>query len=122
MNSSPYCSVKHFPISDSEKRVLYNIINNTQRDSRNKIKRLKKFLGFISNKTDRNFSAVSLETNSLLEKGIIHSINTTINPNPMVVIDQKPTIEKCRLTSIGLIHIFNDRYTYSPRLSAQISQ
>ena len=32
----------------------------------------------------------------------------------MVVIDQKPTSEKCRLTSIGLIHIFNDRYTYSP--------
>jgi hypothetical protein len=107
-------SVKHFPISESEKRVLYNIINNTQRDSRKKIKTLKKLLGFISNRKDENFSAVSLETNSLLEKGIIYSINTTINSNPVVNINQKPTNEEYRLTSIGLIHIFNDRYTYSP--------
>ena len=107
-------SVKHFPISESEKRVLYNIINNTQRDSSNKIKRLRKFFGFISNRMDENFSTASVETNSLIEKGIIHSINTTIDPNPTVVINQKPTNEKCRLTSIGLIHIFNDKYTYSP--------
>jgi len=46
---------------------------------RNKIKRLRKLLGFISNRKDENFSAVSLETNSLLENGIIHSINMTIN-------------------------------------------
>ena len=107
-------SVKRFPISESEKRILYNIINNTQRDPRNKIKRLRKLLGFISNKKDENFSAVSLETSSLLEKGIIYSINTTINSNPVVNINQKPTNEEYRLTSIGLIHIFNDRYTYSP--------
>ena len=107
-------SVKRFPISDSEKRVLYNIINNTQRDSRNKIKMLKKLLGFISNRKDENISAVSFETNSLLEKGIIHSINTTINSNPGVNINQKPANEEYRLTSMGLIHIFNDRYTYSP--------
>ncbi len=107
-------SVKHFPISESEKRVLYNIINNTQRDSSNKIKRLRKFFGFISNRMDENSSTASVETNSLIEKGMIHSINTTIDPNPTVVINQKPTNEKCRLTSIGLIHIFNDKYTYSP--------
>lgn len=107
-------SVKRFPISESEKRVLYNIINNTQRDSRNKIKMLKKLMGFISNRKDDNFSTVSIETNSLLEKGIIHSINTTINSNPVVNISQKQTNEEYRLTSIGLIHIFNDRYTYSP--------
>ena len=34
---------------------------------------------------DGNFSAASVETNSLIEKGMIHSINTTIDPNPMVV-------------------------------------
>ena len=107
-------SVKRFPISESEKRVLYNIINNTQRDSRNKIKMLKKLMGFISNRKNDNFSTVSIETNSLLEKGIIHSINTTINSNPVVNISQKQTNEEYRLTSIGLIHIFNDRYTYSP--------
>ncbi|MDF0681041.1 MAG: hypothetical protein P0116_08765 [Candidatus Nitrosocosmicus sp.] len=107
-------SVKRFPISESEKRVLYNIINNTQRDSRNKIKMLKKLMGFISKRKDDNFSTVSIETNSLLEKGIIHSINKTINSNPVVNISQKQTNEEYRLTSIGLIHIFNDRYTYSP--------
>ncbi len=107
-------SVKHFPVSESEKRVLYNIINNTQRDSSNKIKRLKNFLGFNSNKMDGNFSTASVETNSLIEKGMIHPINTTIDPNPRVVTNQKPTNEKCGLTSIGLIHIFNDKYTYSP--------
>ena len=80
-------SVKHFPISESEKRVLYNIINNTQRDSSNKIKRLRKFFGFISNRMDENFSTASVETNSLIEKGMIHSINTTIDPNPTVVIE-----------------------------------
>jgi hypothetical protein len=74
--------VKRFPISESEKRILYNIINNTRRDSRNKIKRLRKLLGFISNRKDESFSAVSLETNSLVEKGIIHSINMTINSSP----------------------------------------
>ena len=107
-------SVKHFPVSEPEKRVLYNIINNTQRDSSNKIKRLKNFFGFNSNKLDGNFSTASVETNSLIEKGMIHPINTTIDPNPRVVTNQKPTNEKCRLTSIGLIHIFNDKYTYSP--------
>ena len=107
-------SVKHFPISEPEKRVLYNIINNTQRDSSNKIKRLKNFLGFNSNKMDGNFSTASVETKSLIEKGMIHSINTAMDPNPRVVTNQKPTNEKCGLTSIGLIHIFNDKYTYSP--------
>ena len=107
-------SVKHFPISESEKRVLYNIINNTQRDSSNKIKRLRKFFGFISNRMDGNFSTASVETNSLIEKGMIHSINTTMTQIQWLVINQKPTNEKCRLTSIGLIHIFNDKYTYSP--------
>lgn len=107
-------SVRHFPISEAEKRVLYNIINNTQRDSSNKIKRLKKFLGFTSNKMDGKFSTASVETNSLIEKGLIHSINATKDPNPIVVMDQRPTNEKCRLTSIGLIHIFNYKYTYSP--------
>jgi hypothetical protein len=28
--------------------------------------------------------------------------------------DQRPTNEKCRFTSIGFIHILNDKYTYSP--------
>jgi hypothetical protein len=106
-------SVKHFPISDSEKRVLYNIINNTQRDSNNRIKRLKKFLGFGSNKRDENFSTVSLEINSLIEKGLIQPIST-INPNLMADIGQKSSREEFSLTSIGLIHIFNDKYTYSP--------
>jgi hypothetical protein len=62
-------SVRHFPISEAEKRVLYNIINNTQRDSSNKIKRLKKFLGFTKNKMDGEFSTESVETDSLVEKG-----------------------------------------------------
>ena len=115
MNSSPYCrALNVFQFQSPKKECCINIINNTQRDSRNKIKRLRKLLGFISNRKDENFSAVSLETSSLLEKGIIHSINTTINSNPGVNINQKPANEEYRLTSIGLIHIFNDRYTYSP--------
>ena len=63
---------------------------------------------------DGKLSTASVETGSLIEKGLIQSMNATMDPNPMIVMDQKPTNEKCRLTSIGLIHMFNDRYTYSP--------
>ena len=107
-------SVRHFPISEAEKRVLYNIINNTQRDSSNKIKRLKKFLGFTKNKMDGGYQQNRWKQTVWLKKALIHSSNATKDPNPMVVMDQRPTNEKCRLTSIGLIHIFNDKYTYSP--------
>jgi hypothetical protein len=107
-------SVKQFPISDSEKRVLYNVINYTLRDSSNRINRLKKFLGLSSNRVNENFSALTLEINSLLEKGMIRSIDTTINSNPMTGMGQKPSKGEYRLTSNGLIHIFNDKYTYSP--------
>ncbi|WP_458719109.1 hypothetical protein [Candidatus Nitrosocosmicus sp. R] len=63
---------------------------------------------------DEKFSTASVETNSLIEKGLIHSINATKDPNPMVVMDQRPNNEKFSLTSIGLIHIFNNKYIYSP--------
>jgi hypothetical protein len=49
-----------------------------------------------------------------LKKALIHSSNATKDSDPMVVMDQRPTNEKCRFTSIGIIHIFNDKYTYSP--------
>ncbi|HKU84572.1 MAG TPA: hypothetical protein VJP58_11075 [Candidatus Nitrosocosmicus sp.] len=63
---------------------------------------------------NENFSALTLEINSLLEKGMIHSTNSTTNPNPITDIGQKPSNGEFRLTSIGLIHIFNHKYTYSP--------
>ena len=106
--------IKHFPISDSEKKVLYNIINNRQSDSNNKIKKLKNFFGFISNKKVENLPTTSVETNSLMEKGIIEPNNTPIDSNPKVVSNQQVTNEKCKLTSLGLIHIFSNKYTYSP--------
>lgn len=106
--------IRHFPISDSEKKVLYNIINNRQRDSNNEIKKLKNFFGFISNQKVENLSTTSVETNSLMEKGIIEPNNTPIDSNPKVVSNRQVTNEKCKLTSLGLIHIFSNKYTYSP--------
>ncbi|MDN5844637.1 MAG: hypothetical protein L0H53_00005, partial [Candidatus Nitrosocosmicus sp.] len=63
--------IKHFPISDSEKRVLYNIINNRQRDSNEKIRKLKNFFGFKNNKKVESDSITSVEANSLMQKGIL---------------------------------------------------
>ena len=106
--------IKHFPISDSEKRVLYNIINNRQRDSNDKIKKLKNFFGFGSNKKVENLSTASVETNSLMEKNIIQLDNTPLDLNPRAVSNQQVTNEKFKLTSLGLLHIFSNMYTYSP--------
>lgn len=106
--------IKHFPISDSEKKVLYNIINNRQRDSNEKIKKIKDFFGFKSNRKVENLSTASVDPRSLVEKGILELINTPIDSNPRVVLNRQITNEKCKLTSMGLIHIFSNRYTYSP--------
>ena len=106
--------IKHFPISDSEKRVLYNIINNRQRDSNDKIKKLKNFFGFGSNKKVENLSTASVETTSLMEKGIIQPDNTPLDLNPRAISNQQITNEKFKLTSLGLLHIFSNMYTYSP--------
>ncbi len=106
--------VKHFPISDSEKRTLYNIINNRQRDSYDKIKKLKDFLGFGRNKKVENLSTATIETNSLLEKGIIQLDIAPLGSNPRAISNQQVPDDKFKLTSVGLIHIFSNKYTYSP--------
>lgn len=106
--------IKHFPISDPEKRTLYNIINNRQRDSSDKIKRLKDFFGFKMNNKAQNLSTATVETNSLIEKGIIQLDITPLGSNSRAVSKQQVSNEKFKLTSLGLIHIFSNKYTYSP--------
>jgi hypothetical protein len=106
--------IKHFPISDPEKRALYNIINNRQRDSNDKIKKLKDFFGFGRNRKVENLPTATIETNSLIEKGIIQLDITPRGSNPRAVSDQQVTNDKFKLTSVGLIHIFSNKYTYSP--------
>jgi len=106
--------IKHFPISDSEKRVMYNIINNRQRATNGKIKKLKNFFSFKSNKKVENPSTASVDAASLLEKGILELDNTHMDSSPRVVSNHQITNEKCRFTSRGLIHIFSNRFTYSP--------
>ena len=106
--------IKHFPISDPEKRALYNIINNRQRDSNDKIKKLKDFFGFGRNRKVENLPTATVETNSLIEKGIIQLDITPRGSNPRAVSDQQVTNDKFKLTSVGLIHIFSNKYTYSP--------
>jgi hypothetical protein len=106
--------IKHFPISDSEKKVLYNIINNRQRNSNEKIRKLKNFFGFKNNNKVENHSTTSVEVDSLMEKGILKLNNTILDSNPRIGLNQQRTNEKCKLTSAGLIHIFSNRYTYSP--------
>jgi hypothetical protein len=76
-------SVRHFPISEAEKRVLYNIINNTQRDSSNKIKIFSLISGFkiaiLFN--ENNIISSNLETNNDNVIFAIHQVETLMKKN-----------------------------------------
>jgi hypothetical protein len=76
-------SVRHFPISEAEKRVLYNIINNTQRDSSNKIKIFSLISGFkiaiLFN--ENNIISSNLETNNDNVIFAIHQVESLMKKN-----------------------------------------
>ena len=76
-------SVRHFPISEAEKRILYNIINNTQSDSSNKIKIFSLISGFkiaiLFN--ENNIITANLDTNDDKVIFAIHQVETLMKKN-----------------------------------------
>lgn len=106
--------IKQFPISDSEKRALYNIINNRQKDLNDKIKKLKDFFSFGTNRKVENLSTATVEIKSLMEKGIIQLDTALLDSDQRAASNQQVNNKKFKLTSVGLIHIFSNKYTYSP--------
>ncbi|GKS61470.1 MAG: hypothetical protein DA329_05675 [Candidatus Nitrosocosmicus sp.] len=108
------------PITEDEKKLIYSLINNEQKNPHLKYEKLKKrfFSIFEKRKHQRKDPNQSYDFTSLLEKGLIESGNSPFPTAENTIADerQSPLNNTYKLTSIGLIHIFNNKFIYSPSL------
>ncbi|HKR73316.1 MAG TPA: hypothetical protein VJR94_04305 [Candidatus Nitrosocosmicus sp.] len=111
--------ITNIPITEDEKKIIYSLINNEQKNSRLKYGKLKRFFNIFEKKKDQvNESNQSYDFTSLLEKGLIELANSPFLTGKNADDDSRYPLNNnnYKLTSIGLIYIFYNKFIYSPSL------
>jgi len=110
--------MKNITITEDEKKLIYNLINSEQKNSHLKYEKLKRFFSIFEKKKGqgKEFSQ-SYDFTNLLDKGLIELDRPPLITDENIAEDRKNSLNKnFKLTSAGLIHIFNSKFIYSPSL------
>lgn len=79
------------------------------------MKKFRELFNFLHSKELEEIPVTTVEEgNSLIEHGLIYKSNSSIHSNERSISNNNSNNQKYRFTSIGLIYIFNNKYTYSP--------
>ncbi len=110
--------MKNISITEDEKKLIYNLINSEQKNSHLKYEKLKKFFSIFEKKRDqRKESSQSYDFTNLLDKGLIELDRSPLITGQNKDDDRQNSLNNnFKLTSAGLIHIFNSKFIYSPSL------
>jgi hypothetical protein len=110
--------ITNISITEDEKKIIYSLINNEQKNSRLKYEKFKRFFSIFEKKKDQGKeSNQSYDFTSLLEKGLIELANAPFLTGKSADDDSRyPLNNSYKLTSIGLIYIFYNKFIYSPSL------
>ncbi len=108
--------LKDITISEKEKKFLLKIIHNQYKITHKKIRKIRRFFNILEIGT--GFSTEmppTIEEINLIERGLLLKIESNGLSNEQLRYFNKKLIDqKYKITSIGLIHILNKRYIYSP--------
>lgn len=99
-------------LTDNEKKILLKIINDQVNSPKIKMGKIKRLLGFLENNDIE--PTIEKEEQRLLEIGVLERVNKDNISSIPYNDSKKSTVWKYKISSKGLLYIFNQNFIYSP--------
>lgn len=109
--------MKSISITEAEKRTIYAILNNEQKNSNFKYDKFKRLLNlFYKNRNQIRDSNTSYDFTELLDKGLIELEKLPASSRQNTDYTHNQLSKSYKLTNLGLLNIFKAKLIYSPDL------
>ncbi len=114
--------MKRISILEEEKKIIYSLLNNEQRNPNPKYEKLKRVFNFFDKKKSQSKNSIIYDFTGLLEKDLVEVEKPKDISSHDRMEEQGHVSHNYKLTNTGLIHIFSGRFAYSPYLLVKYQQ